>query len=616
MLEPEARQLLLDSLRPPVGFALDRAVGTTFSLDLHALLMAPLAFALFDTDGDDGLPDPIALLEAVRRNSERIDIFCQAGQIALPARFERVLAYVEESVHQVVPDKAGRVFHPKVWVLRFVSVDGDLRYRVLCLSRNLTFDRSWDTILALEGEAGSRPDRSGKPLADFVRALPELDPRGVAGERRAGILELASELPNVVFTPPAPFQEIAFVPLGIKRYRRTSLPLDGAALRLVVSPFLGPRLASGFGNANSVKLVSRPEALDALPMSSLEGFEPFVISADALGPVEDDAELVEAASETAAERAGCSLRGLHAKLYLAERGSNAHLWTGSANATGAAFGGNVEFLVELRGHRSRCGLTALLGDASGITFETLLEPYQRALEEPVEPSALEKLEHRLDALRHALAQARFIATVEAGEDEETFRLSLAATGAKALPDDVRALTWPISLTDARGRPLADALAAAADFGTVSFDSLTSFFAIALSLSEGEISATARFVVNADLQGAPPNRSDRLLSRLLESREKVLRYLLLLLSIDGFAADGSGPISRLIDALDHADTWQDAGAVPLLESLIRALAREPERLNHVAKLADSLRATERGAALLPEGFDEIWTAISEAKATTR
>ena len=45
MLEPEGRQPLLDALKPPPGFVLDRAVGTSYSLDLLALLTAPLAFA-------------------------------------------------------------------------------------------------------------------------------------------------------------------------------------------------------------------------------------------------------------------------------------------------------------------------------------------------------------------------------------------------------------------------------------------------------------------------------------------------------------------------------------------------------------------------------------------
>ena len=48
-------------------------------------------------------------------------------------------------------------------------------------------------------------------------------------------------------------------------------------------------------------------------------------------------------------------RDLHAKLYVADDGWNAHLWTGSANATDAAFGENenVEFLVQLTGKKAR-----------------------------------------------------------------------------------------------------------------------------------------------------------------------------------------------------------------------------------------------------------------------
>jgi hypothetical protein len=612
VLEPDARQLLLDSLRPPSGFALDRAVGTTFSLDLHALLITPLAFALFDTGADDGRPDPVALLEAVRRNAARIDLFCQAGQIALPSEFERVLAYVEESVHMVVPDAPGRVFHPKVWAIRFVGEDGEPRYRMLCLTRNLTFARSWDTILALEGLVGRRSERNGRPLADFVRALPDLGPVRVPSPRRQGILDFADELASVAFAPPTPFDDVALVPLGIKRYRRRSLPLEGDELRLVVSPFLSAGLATDFSGPAPVMLVSRAESLDALPKDALPRFEPFVISSDASGPVEDDTEIASAPNEIVAERAGCTLRGLHAKLYLAERGWDARIWTGSANATAAAFSGNVEFLVELRGRRARCGLDALLGDDSALTFENLLEPYTPPETPPAGKSEQELLEEKLDALRHSLAVARFVAGVEARGSDEEFVLTLSAQGGVDLPSGLEGTVRPISLTEARSRPLAEALHGQADFGVVSFDRLTSFYAIELVLSEGRHKAAVRFVVNAELQGAPENRSDRLLTRLLESRENVLRYLLLLLADDGFAADGSGPITRLLEALDHAGAWEREATVPLLESLIRALARDPARLDHVARLVESLSATPEGESLLPEGFEDVWRPIWDAK----
>ena len=51
MLRPESRSLMLENFRPPPGYQLNRAVGTTFTLDLMSLLTAPLAFTFFDWDG-------------------------------------------------------------------------------------------------------------------------------------------------------------------------------------------------------------------------------------------------------------------------------------------------------------------------------------------------------------------------------------------------------------------------------------------------------------------------------------------------------------------------------------------------------------------------------------
>src|SRR3981189_2318201 len=97
MLEPEGRQLLLDALRPPAGYELDHAVGTTYALDLMSLLAAPLGFALFDREASDGrlIGDPISLIEAVRRPADRIHIVCQAGEIAIPRDHRPLLSYLE-----------------------------------------------------------------------------------------------------------------------------------------------------------------------------------------------------------------------------------------------------------------------------------------------------------------------------------------------------------------------------------------------------------------------------------------------------------------------------------------------------------------------------------------
>ena len=47
MFEATQRQNLLDLLRPPAGYRLESAVGTTYSLDFVALTAALLALALF-----------------------------------------------------------------------------------------------------------------------------------------------------------------------------------------------------------------------------------------------------------------------------------------------------------------------------------------------------------------------------------------------------------------------------------------------------------------------------------------------------------------------------------------------------------------------------------------
>ena len=158
MLEPDGRSLLLDALRPPAGHELDAAAGTTFSLDLVSLLTAPVAFAMFDRQRADGSPitDPIAMLQALRAHSERITLFHGAGQITAPPIDQRLIVYLEQSVYAVVPPNANAIFHPKVWFLRFRNTETDaISLRFLCLSRNLTPDRSWDTLLRLDGAPGA-----------------------------------------------------------------------------------------------------------------------------------------------------------------------------------------------------------------------------------------------------------------------------------------------------------------------------------------------------------------------------------------------------------------------------------------------------------------------------
>ena len=95
MLEPGRRRLFLDTLRPPDGYLLSRAVGTTFTLDLMALLSVPLAFTFRDAQDGEGqlVTEPLSLLESARRYAGRIVVFNQGGYTGVPRAVQPALGF-------------------------------------------------------------------------------------------------------------------------------------------------------------------------------------------------------------------------------------------------------------------------------------------------------------------------------------------------------------------------------------------------------------------------------------------------------------------------------------------------------------------------------------------
>lgn len=626
MLEPEGRQLLLDALRPPAGYTFDQAIGTTYTLDLVSLLAAPLGFALFDREVEDGriVADPIALLEAVRRFADRITIFCQAGEIAIPREYRTILAYLEGSVVEVVPPVEEAIFHPKVWAIRYVAHEGGgVRYRVLCLSRNLTFDRAWDTILRVEGDVGDEVT-ADDGLASFLRSLPPLAVRPVSPAVVDRSRALADEVQRVRFRPPDGFDSLRFWPMGLGEMRD---PLKGRIDRLlVVSPFLTGGQVQGLARLGRRNiLISRPETLDLVGGTSVAGFaETLVLSPTAIASLGEEASEDAArgpVDEAAAERPAAQLRGLHAKLFVADVPHRGKVWTGSANATDAGFGANVEFLVELEGRKAICGVEAFVGDEKGkLGLRKLLEPYVPQTLEPRELTTIEKLERRLEFIRRRLAALAYIATVsDLGDD--TFRIELVVRSAKrsrswnwdALTGGARVSYRPLTLLPGFATEAADAQRQrTATFSKVSFGNITPFFVVDIEVTEGRDRATATFVVIAELIGAPADRRERTLVALLENRNELLRFLLLLLG-----QVGSDDLGKAFDLEEGREMkgdgrWLVAQWKSLLEPLLRTLASEPSRLDEIDRLLTDLDASDAGRKLLPPGWREIWGPVWEAR----
>src|SRR4029453_2699311 len=148
--------------------------------------------------------EPLALLEAVRRHASRGVVFCQASEIAPPPAAQRLFAFLEGGVVQVAAPRSGGSFHPKIWLIKYVADTVAPRFRFLCLSRNLTFDTSWDTVVCLEGELVDRQRgiSVNRPLGDFLARLPDLAVNDVNSAQRALVTSLAQEVKRVRFELP------------------------------------------------------------------------------------------------------------------------------------------------------------------------------------------------------------------------------------------------------------------------------------------------------------------------------------------------------------------------------------------------------------------------------
>jgi hypothetical protein len=302
---------------------------------------------------------------------------------------------------------------------------------------------------------------------------------------------------------------------------------------------------------------------------------------------------------------------LHAKVYIADRGWDASVWTGSANATHAAFDGNVEFLVELRGKKSQLGIDAFLaGPAGTVCMRDLLEPYTPP--EAFEPDAeLEALEASLDSMRRELATVPWTVSIEARSDGVTYSVRAQAGGAIGMAESgISVLMRPLALGPEVAQPLSPGSTPSATFENVSLEGLSSFLVIEVHGKAGSRALAISFIVNARLVGEPPNRRERLLQSMLRNKRDVVRYLLLLLADLGDEA-GLGAMATGAAAGNTYAAELDSEA--LLEPLLRTFARAPDRLGAVAHLVHDLGVSPETASLVPEGLPHLLEALMAAHA---
>jgi len=585
MLSPDSRAVAMDLLKPPPGYRIDRTVLTTYSLDLEVLLALPLAvLAQTDAGVEQLLLDPLMLLEAIREAGERIQVFVDEAGIAVPANGRALYGALESSVHPVKAPNGG-VFHPKVWVARFVHDNEPPLIRVSVASRNLTFDRSWDIALTSEATPGKKTIAASKPLSDLLRRLPGLGDETLEDAVIADIQQLADEVKRTAFPAPEGFDSgLEFYVLGLGKQRAHWSPVEQATRILAIAPFLSDKALQKIARLASSEslLVSRADQLSQLETDLANDWSVVqVLSSTADVEAEDESQLRPF--------------GLHAKLMVFEWGHRATWFIGSANLTDAAFTGrNVELMASASGPKGRPG-----GKGIGINlfmesgFQSLCEDYQPAEYAPEEETAQEAAT-KLKQAREALLGAELRVSCRPAEGD----WQMAVQGGIALPQGVTLTAWPLSVEGHQAKEWQDGVS-----WYLPIARLTAFIAFSIAVDGHD--ERLDLAIKLPVEGMPEERIHHVLRTLIDSPERFMQFLRALLGgleeIAGLIGDSSG------------QTWNFAGGQglrgePLLEDLLRAASRDPQRLLPVRRLIADLRQSEEGRKIVPDDLYVVWQVV--------
>lgn len=359
MLNPKKNRLDYGSiLSPPSNYQLDFAIGATYSLDLDALVGASISLGLSAENDTELNENPIFLLEALRSTGDKVALFCESGQIKLPNKTTPLYILLEDMVFQVANNnniKHSRYasFHPKVWLLRYTDKK-EILYRFVVLSRNLTFDRSWDLSFSMDGTVTDSKKSKNDPLIKFLEFLSDFSTDDIKTDK---IKEIMNELENVEFKLDSDvFEGFDFILNGVgDEYAIQNHQLfnsNSLENLLIMSPFLSKDVIIDFNNRKNPNskavLITRLNSLSPLKDEKLDNFEFYALKDEVI----DGESLL---SEKSFQK-----QDIHAKMYIVEKRSYADLYLGSLNASHNSLFGNVEFMIKLWAKKRRFNIKKIL----------------------------------------------------------------------------------------------------------------------------------------------------------------------------------------------------------------------------------------------------------------
>lgn len=340
------KELLYGDILTTPDYDVDFAVGTTYSLDLKALLIVPYSLGVFGDLSNNVKRSPLFLLESIRRSSDHFVLFCHRGGIHMPHEVQGYYSLLEESIIEVYnKENPGANFHPKIWIIKEHHHENseDKQLKVVVMSKNLGLDNNLDMVVSMTGKINTGNSQNAhrhQPLKDFLCKLAKV---AKGTKKNKHIREIADDLMRVDafevddsrFEP----NGYEFIPFwfGECLNERVQFPKSFQAQSvMIISPFIDENTLTDMNalvkNCGTKTLVTRADYISpAVIEQYVEENGSIYVMNDQM--INNDYQSIE----------------LHAKTYFFSNSRDDNrLLIGSANATNAAFHRNTEFMMSLK----------------------------------------------------------------------------------------------------------------------------------------------------------------------------------------------------------------------------------------------------------------------------
>ena len=582
-------------LMPPVGYKLERTIGTTYSLDLETLTAVSIALGLIEDTDSELINNPISMLSALQKISDRIVVFCEAGQIKLPSKPNALCLTLEKMVVPVSVPFDKRInrypaFHPKTWLLEYSNEDGDKQYRFVVMSRNMTFDHSWDVACALDGDTSSDGEVSAEPIVEFLKFLRKQLNKDLINYSRqySDLSYMIKTIPQVRFHVENGFSECVIMPMGIGAgsYDMASnwLFTENFHELVVMSPFLTGSVIENFNDPGKTltgttrTLITRRSELSKITGGKASNFDVYVMKDDI---IDGESSISDGEDEQSEHESG--KQDIHAKIYVRRKYSTTDLYLGSMNASHAAINANVEMMLRLRTKNSVLNGEKFLDDIMGEDREGKKNPFELVIPEDMDGSEDTSLQDQVEQRIKEICRIKMTATVESNDGR--YDIHVAA--------DIDDKQDGVVIKPLRSNK-ESVLMPEMDFNSLDMLQLSEFYVASVTIED----CTLERVIMIPTSGIPEGRDAEIIKNVIKTRNQFIEYVAFIL--------GDDYVQSFLENKKSSGgygEWDQNSAMPAVyEKMLKTSISDPDRLGEIQYITKAIEEEE----IIPPEFREMYS----------